>query len=152
MRMLLLAVVAMFLVAADAGDKAEKPTREHKKFTGTWALESGEKDGEKLSDEHVKKSKITWTGDKVTVHSPHQSKERIEARITRLDPTKSPPEMDFLRSAGPGTVKPILAIYQFIGDDKYKICFDPSGKERPREFKTTPGSGHILHVWKRVRE
>jgi hypothetical protein len=30
--------------------------------------------------------------------------------------------------------------------------FDPSGKERPTTFATKPGSGHILHVWKRAKE
>ena len=47
--------------------------------------------------------------------------------------------------------KDLKAIYAFDGRDTYKICFDPSGKARPKELATTPGSGYILHVWKRAK-
>jgi hypothetical protein len=37
-------------------------------------LVSGEKDGEKVADENVRKSKITWKGAGVALLTPHQSK------------------------------------------------------------------------------
>ena len=43
------------------------------------------------------------------------------------------------------------AIYEFTGDDQYRICFDPSGRDVPKEFATRPGSGYLLHAWKRVK-
>ena len=42
------------------------------------------------------------------------------------------------------------AIYEFVGEDRYRICFAPPGKYRPTGFATRPGSGHLLHVWKRA--
>jgi hypothetical protein len=43
------------------------------------------------------------------------------------------------------------AIYEFDGMDTYKVCFDPAGKGRPKEFSTTSGGCKILHVWKRAK-
>jgi hypothetical protein len=42
--------------------------------------------------------------------------------------------------------------YEWINKDSYRICFAPAGKPRPTKFSTKAGSGHILHVWKRVKE
>jgi uncharacterized protein (TIGR03067 family) len=144
----LLIVVAGLLVAADAKDDAVK--NETKKFQGTWVLVSGERDGEKVRDEDVKKSKITWTGNECVVETPHQSDKAIKG-TARLDPSKKPREMDWERSAGPGAGKTFHAIYEFLDDDTYRICFAPPEKDRPTEFKTRAGTGHMLHVWKRMK-
>jgi len=144
-----LAVLAGLLVAADAKD--DKAGAELKKMEGTWMLASGERDGQKLPDEQVRKGRITWKGKEVTVDTPHQSKETIKATVT-VRPSREPKEMDFVRSAGPGAGKPMRGIYEFTGDDEYRICFAPAGKPRPKEFRTEAGSGHMLHVWKRVKE
>jgi hypothetical protein len=45
----------------------------------------------------------------------------------------------------------MVAIYEWVDGGTYRVCFDPSGKGRPKGFKTAPGSGHILHVWKRSK-
>ena len=34
-------------------------------------------------------------------------------------------------------------------DGSYELCFDPPGRERLKEFETEPGSGYVLHGWKR---
>jgi uncharacterized protein (TIGR03067 family) len=60
--------------------------------------------------------------------------------------------MDWTRSNGPDAGKTMLAIYEFINDDEYRICFAPAGKERPKEFSTKAGSGHFLHTWKRLKK
>ena len=78
----LLIPVAFLLLGADA--KEEQTLKELKKLEGTWVLVSGERDGTKLSDEHVKTSKITWKGKDCVVESPHQSKEPIKALINGL--------------------------------------------------------------------
>jgi hypothetical protein len=59
--------------------------------------------------------------------------------------------MNFKRPKGPGAGKDLKVVYAFDGPDTYKVCFDPSGKTRRKELATTPGSGHILHVWKRAK-
>jgi uncharacterized protein (TIGR03067 family) len=149
-RLLLLVPVAFLGVGAGAGEDPAK--KELKKFEGAWMMVTGKHDGAKLPDEHVKKGRLTYMGKAVLVETPHQSKETIKARITRLDPTKKPAEMDWVRSNGPHAGEKMLAIYEFIDDDQYQICFAPAGKPRPKDFSTKAGSGHFLHVWKRVKK
>ncbi len=145
----ILFLAAAAAVAADAKDDAAK--NELKKFQGTWVMVSGEKEGEKLRDEQVRPSKITWKGGEVTLFTPHQSDQPIRAHTT-VRPDKSPKQMEWVREAGPGKGQKMHAIYEFLGDDQYRICFGLPGKERPTEFHTKPGSGHLLHVWKKAKE
>jgi uncharacterized protein (TIGR03067 family) len=151
MRVYLLVSVAatLVLVAAQAQDvKDGQVEKDMKKLQGTWILVFGEFDGKPVAKEHVQKSKRTHTGNEVSVVLPHLYKEPIKNKLARLDPTKTPKEMDLARSVGPNTGRTLLAIYA-VSEDTFRICYDPSGKERPREFKSTPGSGYALHVWKR---
>jgi uncharacterized protein (TIGR03067 family) len=145
-----LMVVAVLSLAA-AGGGEEQAAKELKKFEGTWVLDAGEKDGTRVADEHIRKSRITWKGKEIVAVTPHQSAEPIKGTIT-VDPTKVPREMDWVRSAGPGAGRRMKAIYEFIGEDRYRVCFAPAGKDRPKEFATKQGSGHTLHVWKRAKE
>jgi uncharacterized protein (TIGR03067 family) len=152
---LLLGVAATLLVvAAQAQDaKDEKVEKELKRLEGSWILVSGEVDGKEVAKEHLQQSKLTHAGKDVAVEVPHLFKEPVKNKVARVDPTKTPKEVDFVRVAGPLAGKTILAIYELGEDDSFKkICLDLSGKERPREFKTKPGSGHVLHVWKRAKK
>ncbi len=113
---------------------------------------SAEMDGKKMHDNHVKESKITFVGDKVEVITPHQHKEKIIASITKLDLTKNPREMHWVRSAGPNAGTTVIAIYEFDGPDQYKICFDPANIDAPKKFGTKTESGHFWHTWKRAKK
>jgi uncharacterized protein (TIGR03067 family) len=142
-------LTAALLVAADSGDDAVK--EELKKFQGGWVLRSGEREGEKVADKHVRRSKLTYEGNRVVVHTPHQSEEPIKAEIT-VDPSKSPRHIEWVRSTGPHKGMKMLGIYEFVEEGHYRVCFAPPGKERPKSFTTKEGSGHILHVWIRAKK
>ncbi|OAI49462.1 hypothetical protein AYO44_18495 [Planctomycetaceae bacterium SCGC AG-212-F19] len=144
----LLSAAAAF-VHADAKDDAV--AQEIKKLEGTWVLMSGEKEGQPLPPEVVKKSKLVRKGKEVAVDTPHQSKDTIKS-THEIDPTKNPKEMTFLRVIGPDAGKKMLAIYEWIDPDQYRVVFAPAGKDRPKEFATKPGTGQIMHVWKRVKD
>lgn len=146
--MVLLAVA----VAATAAARDDKADAEAKKLNGTWTLASGRVDGKPVSDEDAKVTTVTWDGDKASVVSPYQSKDPITAKLTRLDPGKKPAEMDWVRDAGPQKGQTMLAIYEWVDADTYRICFDPACKGRPKGFEAAAGSGHIVHVWKRAKE
>jgi uncharacterized protein (TIGR03067 family) len=152
MRAFLLPGVAATLLVVVAQAQDEKAEKELKKLEGSWVLVSGEVDGKEVAKEHVQKSKLTRSGKEVTIEAPHLSKEPMKNKTARVDPTKTPKEMDAVRVVGPNAGKAILIIYELGEDDSVKICFDPSGKERPKEFKTKPGSGHVLHLWKREKK
>jgi uncharacterized protein (TIGR03067 family) len=147
-RFLLLILVTILVVSAAA--QQDQATQELQKFEGAWVLVSGERDGANIADEHVQKSTITWKGTAFVIETPHQWREAMTGTIG-VDPTKTPAEMHWVRDNGPDAGQRMLAIYEFMGDDQLRICFAPGDQERPKEFSTTAGSGHILHVWKRVK-
>jgi uncharacterized protein (TIGR03067 family) len=74
----------------------------------------------------------------------------MRATLTKVDPTKTPKEMHWIGTTGPGAGKLVKAIYEFAGDDQFTICFDPSGEGTPTAFATAEKTGYILHIWKRV--
>ena len=126
--------------------------KELKKFQGSWVMVSGEKDGKKIADEHLKKSKIKYDGAKVELVLPNQASETIFSDIVKIDTTKNPKEVHKFRKNGPSAGKTVVAIYEFERDDQYKIAFDPAGKTNLREFATKPGTGHVWNTWKRVKQ
>jgi uncharacterized protein (TIGR03067 family) len=109
-------------------------------------------DGKKAADEHVKNSKIKYDGTKVELVLPNQTSETIFSDITKIDTTKNPKEVHKFRKNGPNAGKTVVAIYEFEGDDQYKIAFDPAGKTKLKEFATKEGTGHVWNTWKRVKQ
>ena len=147
----MLLVGSVWTIAA-AQAQPQSVDAELQKFQGTWVMISAEMDGKKVHDTHVKQSRITFVGDKVEVITPHQHRDTIIASVVKLDLTKNPKEMHWVRTAGPNAGKTMIAIYEFEGPDQYKICFDPAGGAVPKEFGTKEGSGHIWHTWKRAKQ
>jgi len=137
---------------AGAQTPAQSGDEELQLFQGTWVLISAEMSGKKVEDADVKQSRITFVGDKVELFTPHQHKETIVASLVKLDSTKNPKEMHWVRTAGPTAGTTMIAIYAFEGPDQYNISFDPEGLTVPKEFGTKEGSGHIRHTWKREKQ
>jgi len=146
--LVLLSAAGLAFAAGVGGADADK---ELQKFQGTWIMVSGERDGSKVPDEAVSQSKITYDGNKISLITPHQSSETIVADMVKIDPTKNPKEMHFIRRGGPSAGKALVGIYEFEGDDQYKFAFDPSGATILKEFVTKAGTGHMRHTWKRVK-
>ena len=132
------------VLAADVAPQLDK-------FQGTWVLVSGERDGKKISDDHLKGSKITYNGNKGELSSPHQHNETIFFEIVKIDPAKSPKEFHLVRKSGPSAGKTIMAIYEFDGNDQFKFAFDPAAATIPKDFVSKEGTGFISHTWKRVK-
>ena len=113
---------------------------------GTWKLVSATQDGKALPDDEVKKTTIVIKDD--AFHFPGLAEDVTSRSGTiKLDATKNPKQMD-----ATSTEKEVmLGIYKLDGD-RYKVCFAPTGKPRPSEFASKPGSGNLLQVWKRKKE
>ena len=146
-----LAIAGLFAAAVAEAKDNKVDQEELKRLQGTWVLVSGEMEGKKVAAEAIEASRMTYSGDTITLNTPHQSKQPITSKVKRLDPKKAPREMEWVRSAGPGAGRTMQAIYEFYGMDTYKVCFDPAGKGRPKEFATTSAGCKILHVWKRAK-
>jgi uncharacterized protein (TIGR03067 family) len=135
------------LIAGDARDEALQ--KERQRYAGTWQVEMLEVDGNKAAEEDAKK---------ITVVNEADGKWAIEvagkviARGTsEIDPTKKPKTVDLTVTEGQDQGKTIRGIYE-LGDDTRKVCLARPGQERPTEFSTTAGGGHILAVLKRVKK
>jgi len=146
--LLVLGAVGFSLAAEVGGEDAKN---ELKKFQGSWVMVSGEMDGKKAADEHVSKSKITYEGNKIQISVPNQTSETIVAELVKIDPSKTPKEMYFIRKNGPNAGKTLIGIYEFEGDDQYRFAFDPAGAVTLKEFATKAGTGHVRNSWKRVK-
>jgi uncharacterized protein (TIGR03067 family) len=152
MRIALVTLLCTLLLTASGGtgarpdDKAEIET-ELKKFQGTWTFESVAAAGKEVPAAEFKDITVTFEGDKYAVK---KGDEVIEAATLRLDLSKSPRAFDVTVSEGPNQGAIMLGIYEISGAT-LKVCFDPEGKKRPTEFKSTSGS-QTLVIHKRVKK
>ncbi|HZU36492.1 MAG TPA: TIGR03067 domain-containing protein [Gemmataceae bacterium] len=130
-----------------ADDKADV-AKELKKFQGVWTFESVEAGGKKAPADQFKGVTVTFAGNKHTVKKGDQV---LQVGIQKLDPSKSPKAIDVRIIEGPNKGAVMLGIYEINGDT-LKVCFDESGKKRPTEFKSAPGSETFVNVHKRVKK
>ena len=142
----LLAVWAVAVLAGAAASEDDASKKESERLQGRWRSVSFEADGKKASEDQLKQRTITYTGDRWTVR---EGEKVIVAGTQKLDPSKTPHEIDSLITEGEGKGITMLGIYEFKGDT-FKVCFDPQGKERPRDF--TPKAGRFVGVIRREKK
>jgi len=113
---------------------------------GSWKLVSSMRDGKALPKDKVKKTTIVIKDDTFVFPDSAEYATSKEGTI-KLDATTKPKQMD----ATSTDKEVMLGIYELDGD-RYKVCFAPTGKPRPSEFASKPGSGNLLQVWKRKKK
>ena len=133
-------LIAMTSLSAAGDDKDKAIKEDRKKYEGTWQVVSLEVDGKKTAEEDAKK---------ITVVNERDGKWAIEVEgkvvargTSEIDPTKKPKTVDLTVTEGDNKGQAALGIYEFK-DDTRKVCLAPAGKERPTEFTSAAGSGHI---------
>jgi uncharacterized protein (TIGR03067 family) len=115
-------------------------------FDGTWLPSAAELGGKPFPDEVRKAIKLVIKGDKYTVTTGKQ----VDRGTVKLNPAAKPKELDVIGTDGPNKGKTILAIYERDGDT-LRVCYDLSGKGRPKEFKTKEGTQQFLVTYKREK-
>jgi uncharacterized protein (TIGR03067 family) len=146
-RRALIILVAGLLIAGDGlTDDAVK--KDYQRLSGTWKLVSAVEDGKEVPENDVKKTRLVTDGDKFTITGDAELGTSASGTFT-IDPTQKPKAVDSIQNDGPNKGKKILGIYEIIDDNNKRACWAPLGKERPTEFASKPGSGHLLQVWKR---
>jgi uncharacterized protein (TIGR03067 family) len=149
-------VVVGALLAADnpARDPAE---HERKQLEGTWEVVAFEEHGETVPRESYQFTAKIRAGRFALEARRMLLFFAVGGELTgtyRLDPSKKPRAIDFEYEdvgAEPGAGRrrtTVRGIYLLDGDT-LKICKDMSGQQRPREFKTEPGSSKVVLVLKR---
>ena len=124
---------------AAAQAQGQSADAELQRFQGTWVMVSAEMDGKKVDDAHVKKSKITFVGDKVELITPHQHKDKIVASIAKLDLTKNPRKCTGFALQVRTPAPPCSGSMSLRGPTSSRFCFDPAGLAVPKKFGTKSG-------------
>ena len=139
----------LFVLAAGVATAEEKKDKKPEPTDGSWAIVSMEINGMKAPEEAIKKqaAKLTLTGDKWTL----KIGDNVSAGTCKADLTKKPHEMDITTTEGPDKGKTIKAIAELKGDIM-KVCYDISGKDRPKEFSTKDQPTFVLIEYKREKK
>jgi uncharacterized protein (TIGR03067 family) len=119
------------------------------RIQGTWQLVYAETDGKNAPAERVREVRVVIKGKS---HSVYFGDEQVVHDVAFvLDPSAKPKTTDDTLNEGPEKGKKVHGIYQLDGDT-LTSCVAKIDQDRPREFVTTPASGHTLRVFKRVRD
>jgi uncharacterized protein (TIGR03067 family) len=145
---LLLILGLGLLVASAPMAKDDDVAAEDKKFEGVWVVTGLEVNGMAAPEENYSNQTFTFKGKEYVQKAGDQV---IEAGTQDLNPKKKPKEMDIKVTEGETKDQLQLAIYEIEGDN-LKVCAARHGdKERPKEFVTKAGSGHMLFTMKRKK-
>lgn len=138
-------LVGVVILAAIAPADDKQPNGKDPKMDGTWQLVEGEIAGNKFPPAVAKGIKLTLSSDKYVV----QAESKDEGSV-KYFPDASPKALEIIGTDGPNKGKTIPAIYDLKGDT-LTVCYDLSGKARPTEFKSKPGTQLFLAKYTRVK-
>ena len=142
----LLVSITTLASADDAKDEAIEKDR--KMIVGAWRIVALDVNGNKSNVEDAKK--LTVINGPDGVWSLFFEGKEVAKGTNSFDPTKKPKTIDFTITEGGGKGNVHLGIYE-LGEKTRKLCFAPTGKDRPTEFTSTPGSEHILVTFEREK-
>jgi len=149
MRAHAIAVVSVLLVAGVGQTQTaqkEAAKRELQRLQGSWRVETSESNGDKTPVSELK-DRTVFIGSDILLD--RDGKKIIQIVKLKLDPTKTPKTINATILKGENKGDVMLGIYELKGDT-FRICFDPEGQNRPKEFKTTPKSGQFMVECKRI--
>jgi len=113
---------------------------------GTWVPEDGMSAGKKLTDNQLANIKLLLRDGKYTTIVGEDKEEGIY----KVDTSKSPHPIDIEASMGPNKGKKIPAIVELKGDTM-RVCYNPEGAERPKDFVSTEENKFLLISYKRAK-
>lgn len=141
----MLALVVGLLAGADEPKKDAKKDAEA--FAGSWTMGSVVINGETIPEDYAKTGKLVVQGEKYTVTLGEQS----SVGTIKLDPAKTPKQVDFTYVEGPQKGQTIAGIYEVNGES-LRICRGlTADAKRPTEFASKADSGYLLVVWNRAK-
>ena len=118
---------------------------EMQKLQGTWNVVALEVEAMKMGESSFQGSKIVVKGDTFTTVSMGAD----YSGTIKVDATSSPKTLDLTFAEGPHQGNTAHGIYG-LDDSRWIICLGFAGRDRPKEFVTTPGCGHALETLMRA--
>jgi uncharacterized protein (TIGR03067 family) len=140
MRFMLFVFAVVLSSLAARGEEAKET------IDGTWLPEKAELAGKAFPEDYRKAMKLVVKDGKYTM----TLEKAVDKGTVKVKPAAKPKEMDITGTEGPNKGKTILAIYERDGDT-LRICYDLSGKSRPKEFKTKEETRLFLVTYKRQK-
>jgi uncharacterized protein (TIGR03067 family) len=117
------------------------------KLIGTWTYVSGEKNGDKVHAEGLKKASVVITKDTITL----KDEEADYVIKYQLDTKNRPWAIAMEITAGPsGQGSKADGIIELKGDE-LKLCYPAMGGKAPSEFAAKKDSGNHYFVLKRKK-
>jgi uncharacterized protein (TIGR03067 family) len=142
-RVALAAAVFLGAAALSAAQDPDKP----QKLDGTYAVKSGEKDGEEMPAEEIKKViEVVIRGDLFTIR--REGGEDHKAKF-KTDATKKPAQIDATPQDGPEKDKAMPGIYK-LEKEELTLVIAKEG-DRPKDFDAK-GKGVMKLVLQRKRD
>ena len=135
------------VLAVTGCKNSDDPIVRLKPFQGAWTFVSFDEKGTKLDAAILKRLGVVITKDKFQLMKDDAV---LDELVLRVDPTKSPGEIDFVLMTGPDQGGTMPGIFE-IADDSLKICWAAVGKERPTEFAAKKGTTWTLYELKRKK-
>lgn len=145
-----LAPLVLVLAAAaivDGGDAKKDAKKDPATIDGTWIPSTAQLGGKEFPEEVRKTIQLVVKDGKYLVVVG-----KVEDRGTvKLDAAAKPKALDLTGTDGPNKGKTYPCIYERDGDN-LKVCYDLSGKARPTEFVSTPGTLLFLVTYMRQKD
>jgi uncharacterized protein (TIGR03067 family) len=118
-----------------------------KLLAGTWEVTSGEQGGRELTKAMLGGQRLVFAAG--GTYRVLLGDNEVESGTYRIDPGKTPREIDLKITRGQDAGKAQLGIYKLEGDSLV-LTFQMAGEaDRPEEFETKAGGGRFLLRLKR---
>ncbi len=144
-------VAATLLFAADKEDAPPKidpaVVRELQKLQGTWKVEAWEEGGKPLAAGELAKRGVFFGANAFVIR---RGEKLVQVSLAQIAPAKTPRTMNLAVKEGEGKDGVMLGIYSLDGDT-LKLCYDPQGESRPKDFKPGAKAGCILITLKKPK-
>jgi uncharacterized protein (TIGR03067 family) len=132
---------------------AEDAKQDLKQLQGQWTVVAAVHEGDKLSEEAVKKMQVTIKDDVMEIVDDRTLPDSRPSRaVLELNASTKPRSVDLKDPTGTRKGEtPTLGIYELHGDD-LKMCWSISGTARPSTFASKPDSDTALFILKRAKK